>query len=110
MFDSNVRNVVPFRSTAFAAVGIDWTREAVTESERALRGTYLTYETSCGPDGLASVVLLSIVARRQGRVASDLQAAAEFAEIILAAKLRKHQDEALEFSQSHLAQHGPLWS
>ncbi len=105
-----MRNVVPFRSTAFAAVGIDWTKEPRSEAERGLRGTYLTYETSCGPDGLASVVLLSIVARRQGAVASDLQAAAEFAEIILAAKLRKHQDEALEASQSHFAEHGPMWS
>jgi hypothetical protein len=105
-----VRNVVPFRSTAFAAVGINWTKEPASASERALRGTYLTYETSCGPDGLTSVVLLSIVTRRQGTVASDLQAAAEFAEIILAGKLRKHQDEALAAARAHLAETGPMWS
>jgi hypothetical protein len=67
-----MKNVVPFRAPAkFAEFGIDWTRAAQTETERRLREAFLTYETSCGPNGLVSILLLYIVARRRGSVADD---------------------------------------
>ncbi len=98
-----MKNVVPFRAPAkFAQFDIDWTRSARTETERKLREAFLTYETSCGPNGLVSLVLLAIVSRRQGSVAQDLQDAADFAEIILAMKLRKHQDDVLELVDAHI--------
>ena len=103
-------NVVPFKAPeTFARFGIDWTRNAKTERERALREAFLTYETSCGPHGAVSLLLLATVSRRQGAVAEDLQAAADFAEIILAMKMRKHQDDVLEIVESHLEQDPPLW-
>jgi len=104
------RNVVPFRATAFTACGIDWTRQPRSEPERSLREAYLTYESSCGADGLASLLLLATVFRRAGTIAPDLDDAAEVAEIALAAKLRKHQDDALNRVRSHLTEEGPLWS
>ena len=62
-----MKNVVPFRAPAkFAEHGIDWTRAAQTETERRLREAFLTYETSCGPNGLVSILLLAIVAKLQG--------------------------------------------
>lgn len=104
-------NVVHFRTPkTFERLGIDWTREATSDPERSLREAFLTYENSCGPNGLVSILLLAIVSRRQGAVAEDLQAAADFAEIILAMKLRKHQDDALELVQAYLAQGGTVWS
>ena len=104
-------NVVPFRAPeSFARFGIDWTRDAKTEPERSLREAYLTFESSCGHDGLVSILLLAVVSRRQGAVAEDLQAAADFAEIILGMKLRKHRDDALEMVRDCLAEDGPLWS
>lgn len=71
-------NVVPFRAAeTFEQHGIDWTKPAATERERALREAFLTYESSCGPEGLASLILLELVSRRQGAVAEDLQYAAD---------------------------------
>jgi len=106
-----VRNVVPFKaSESFERFGIDWTRDAVTEPERLLREAFLTYESSCGPNGLVSLVLLALVSRRQGTAAADLQAAADFAEIMLAMQLRKHQDDALGAVHAYLADGGAVWS
>src|ERR1700676_5630556 len=94
----------------FERFGIDWKRDATNDSERALREAYLTYESSCGPDGLVSILLLAVVSQRQGAVAKDLQAAADFAEIMLAMKLRKHRDDAMEAVHAYLADGGSLWS
>ena len=106
-----MRNVVPFKAPEpFERHGIDWTRAAKSEPERILREAYLTYETSCGANGLASLLLLAVVSRRQGAVAEDLQGAADFAEIILGMKLRKHRDDALETVRDCLMSDGPLWS
>jgi len=105
-----MRNVVPFKAPeTFTKWGIDWTKAPRSERERALREAYLVYETSCGPDGLVSVLLLATVSRRQGAIAPDRQDAADFAEILLAMKLRKHQDEAFAMAQSYLANGGELW-
>ena len=102
-------NVAPFKAPeSFTRFGIDWTRDAKTEPERSLREAYLTFESSCGPDGLVSILLLTVVSGRQGAVADDLQAAADFAEIILAMKLRKHRDDALETVHDCLTRDGPL--
>jgi|GEM_PF-1486929 len=104
-------NVVPFKSPkTFERAGIDWTRAATSDRERMLREAFLTRETSCGPDGLVSVLLLAVVSQRQGAVAEDLQAAADFAEVMLAMKLRKHQDDALESAREYLSNGGTLWS
>ena len=55
-------NVVPFKAPeTFKRFGIDWTRNAKTERERALREAFLTYESSCGPEGLVSLLLLTVV-------------------------------------------------
>jgi hypothetical protein len=105
------RTVVPFKAPErFATVGIDWTRAARTEFERSLREAFLTYETSCGPTGLVSILLLAIVSRRQGMVAEDLQAAADYAEVLLGLKLHKHQSDALEAVHDYLAHGGTVWS
>ena len=54
-----MKNVVPFKqSDTFRQYGIDWTRAAATERERQLREAFLTYEASCGPNGLVSLLLL----------------------------------------------------
>jgi hypothetical protein len=104
-------NVVPFKPPeTFKRFGINWTREATSDRERSLREAYLTYESSCGADGLVSILLLAIVSRRQGAVADDLQAAADFAEIILSMKLRKHRDDAMEAVHAYLADGGSIWS
>jgi len=104
-------NVVPFRAPkAFERFGIDWTRDATSDQERSLREAFLTYETSCGPNGLVSILLLAVVSRRQGAIAEDLRAAADFAEIMLVMKLRKHQHDALEMIHEYLAQGGTVWS
>jgi hypothetical protein len=106
-----IKNVVPFKAPdTFARLGIDWTRAATTEHERLVREAFLTQETSCGMSGLVSLLLLATVSRRQGAVAEDLQAAADFAEIILAMELRKHQDDTLTFAQSYVEADGSLWS
>ena len=105
------KTVVPFKAPeTFERFGIDWTRNALTERERVLRETFLTYETSCGPNGLVSVTLLAIVSRRQGVVAEDLQAAADFAEVILAMKFRKHVADVLDAVHSYLQKNDPVWS
>ena len=105
-----MRDVVPFAAPAkFDEVGIDWTRGARTEPERSLREAFLTYELSCGANGLVSVLLLAVVSRRQGAVADDLQAAADHAEILLGIKLRRHQAEALDAVQDYLAHGGMVW-
>jgi hypothetical protein len=105
------KTVVPFKAPErFARAGIDWTRAARTESERALREAFLTYETSCGPNGLVSILLLAVVLRRQGSVAEDLQTAADFAEVLLGTKLHKHQCDALEAVHDYIAHGGPGWS
>ncbi len=105
------KNVVPFKAPeTFARFGIDWTRAATTERERLVREAFLTHETSCGMSGLVSLLLLAVVSRRQGGVAEDLQGAADFAEIILAMQLRKHQDDTLAAAQSYVTVNGTLWS
>ena len=104
-------NVVPFKAPdTFKRFGIDWTRDAETDHERTLREAYLSYETSCGLNGLVSVLLLAIVSRRQGAVAADLQAAANFSEVILAMQLRKHQHDALETAHAHVTNNGTVWT
>jgi hypothetical protein len=106
-----MRNVVPFKAPdTFTRFGIDWTRAAATERERKLREAFLTYESSCGPNGLVSLLLLATVSRRQGAVAEDLQAAADHAEILLATKLHKHQDDAMTSMETYLAEGGIVWS
>ena len=108
---SKMKNVVPFRAPdTFARLGIDWTKAATTERERLVREAFLTQETSSGMSGLVSVLLLAAVSRRQGTVAEDLQAAADFAEVILAMQLRKHQDDTLALAQSYVNANGALWS
>jgi hypothetical protein len=103
-------NVVPFKSPEpFDRAGIDWTREARTPAEKSLREAFLTYESSCDLNGLVSLLLLATVSRRQGAVAEDLQAAADFAEVILAMQLRKHQGDVLDVVQSWLARGETLW-
>jgi hypothetical protein len=105
------RTVVPFAAPErFTRVGIDWTRAARTESERSLREAFLTYETSCGPNGLVSILLLAVVSRRQGSVAEDLQAAADYAEVLLGLKLHQHQSDALEAVHDYVAHRGTVWS
>ncbi len=105
-----MKNVVPFKSPdEFANAGIAWTSEPRHESERSLREAFLTYETSCGPNGLVSLLLLAIVSQRQGTVASDLRDAAALAEIMLAMQLRKHQCDVLETVQQYVTDRGPLW-
>ena len=104
-------NVVPFRPPeSFTRLGIDWTRAARTERERLLREGYLTYETSCGANGLVSVLLLAVVSQRQGAVADDLQAAADFAEVMLGTKLHTHREDALQAVDDHFARGGTIWS
>jgi hypothetical protein len=105
------RTVVPFKAPErFARVGIDWTLAARTEAERSLREAFLTYETSCGPNGLVSILLLAVVSRRQRMVADDLQAAADYAEVLLGLKLHQHQSDALEAVHDYLAHGGTVWS
>jgi hypothetical protein len=105
-----MKDALPFRAPAkFAELGIDWTRAARIESERSLREAFLTYELSCGPNGLVSVLLLAVVSRRQGSVAEDLQAAADHAEILLGIKLRKHQADALDTVHDYLTHGGMVW-
>jgi len=105
------QNVVPFKAPeTFERFGIEWTREAKTEAERSLREAFLTYETSCGSSGLISLVLLALVSRRQGAVAADLAAAAEFAEVMLAMQLRKHMDDALVGVKSFIVNGGSVWT
>ncbi|MDP9024937.1 MAG: hypothetical protein M3N13_06180 [Candidatus Eremiobacteraeota bacterium] len=106
-----MKNVVPFRAPAkFAQFGIDWTRAARTESERRSREAFLTYETSCGPNGLMSILLLAIVSSRQGSVAEDIQAAGDHAEILLGTKLWKHQHDTLDAVHHYLTHGGAVWS
>jgi len=83
--------------------------QGATPAEQSLREAFLTYESSCGLNGLVSLLLLVTVSRRQGAVAEDLQAAADFAEVILAMQLRKHQSDVLELVQSCLARGDILW-
>jgi hypothetical protein len=103
-------NVVPFKPPeTFERFGIDWTRDATNDRERSLREAYLTYESSCGPNGLVSLVLLAVVCGRQGAVAGDLQAAADLAETMLSMKLRKHRDDTLEAVHEYLSDGGAVW-
>ena len=105
-----MRNVVPFKQPeVFTAHGIDWSRPPLTNDERALREAYLTYESSCGPEGLVSLLLLATVTRRRGPVSQDLQDAADFAEILLATKLGNHRINALKAASLSVSE-GPLWS
>jgi hypothetical protein len=105
-----MKDAVPFRApTKFAERGIDWAQAARTESERSLREAFLTYELSCGPNGLVSVLLLAVVSRRQGSVAEDLQAAADHAEILLGIKVRKHQADALDAVHDYLRHGRMVW-
>ena len=103
--------VVPFKPPEiFKRYGIDWTREPASDRERILREAFLTYETSCIPNGLTSLLLLAIVCRRRGAIAADLEAAAGFAEVSLGMTLQKHRDQALEAVHEYLANGGTLWS
>jgi len=103
-------NVVPFKACdAFDQAGIDWTKEARSDGERALREAYLTYESSAGTSGLVSLLLLGIVSRRQGTIAADLEYVANRAEIILAMKLRQHQCDVLKMLAEYVSENGPLW-
>ena len=105
-----MKNVVPFKAPEpFERLGIDWTREAANDRERGLREAFLTYESSCGANGLVSLVLLALVSNRQGEAARDLQAAADFAEIMLAMQMRRHVDGALDLINSYVTDHGKLW-
>ena len=102
--------MVPFKAPdRFARVGIDWTRPAQTGSERLLREAFLTYETSCGPNGLVSVLLLAAVSQHQGSVAEDLQAAADFAEVLLGTKLHKHECNALDAVHDFVTRNSSVW-
>ncbi len=105
------KNVVPFRPPeSFKRFGIDWTRDAVNDGERTLREAYLSYELPCRQEGLVPILLLAIVSRRQGAVAEDLQAAADFAEVMLGMTLRKHRDDSIDAVHEHLAHGGPMWT
>lgn len=105
------KNVVPFRPPeSFKRFGIDWTRDAANDGERTLREAYLSYELSCRQDGLVSILLLAVVSRRQGAVAEDLQAAADFAEVMLSMTLRKHRDDAVEAVHEYVSRGSPLWT
>jgi hypothetical protein len=107
----NRKNVVPFRAPeAFKRFGIDWTRDAASDAERTLREAYLTYELSCGQDGLVSILLLAVMSRRQGLVAEDLQAGADFAEIMLVTKLGKHRNDAVEAVNAYVTHGGTGWT
>lgn len=104
------KHVVPFKApSTFERFGIDWRKDATTEPERTLRDAFLTHESSCGPDGLVSLLLLATVSRRQGSVAADLQSAADFAEILLALKVRPHQDRVIASAHSSLDDGGIVW-
>jgi len=103
--------VVPFKPPEiFKRYGIDWTREPASERERTLREAFLTYEISCIPNVLTSVLLLAIVCRRRGAIAADLDAAAAYAEVSLGMTLRNHRDQALEAVHEYLANGGTVWS
>ena len=108
---ATVKNVVPFKTCdEFAKAGIVWSREPLSERERSVRETFLTYESSCGSSGLISLVLLAIVTRRRGEPADDLKNAADFAEVMLAMQLRKHQCDVLEMVANYVDGRGPLWA
>jgi hypothetical protein len=108
---TSMGNIVPFKPPeTFKRLGIDWTRAAASQRERTLREAFLTYETSCGPDGLVAVLLLATVGRRQRSIADDLDAASKFAEVVLAMKLRKHQDDAITAMDAHVKTKGNVWS
>lgn len=71
---------------------------------------FLIYESSCGPNGLVSILLLAVVSRRQGAVADDLQVAADHAEILLGIKICKHQHDTLDAVHEYLTHGGAIWS
>jgi len=105
-----MKNVIPFKPPeGFEAHGIDWTREPATNRERSLREAYLTYELSCGPEGLVSVLLLASVCRRARTVAADLQTAADHAEDFLSIKLVRHRMRAIETAHDAIA-NGRFWT
>jgi hypothetical protein len=106
-----MKNVVPFKPPeGFERHGIEWTREPATERERTLREAYLTYELSCGPDGLVSVLLLANVCRRTGAVAADLQSAADHAEDLLSIKLVRHRQRVIEIAHDTIAGGALIWT
>jgi hypothetical protein len=106
-----MKNVIPFKPPErFEAHGIEWTREPATDRERSLREAYLTYELSCGPDGLVSLLLLASVCRRNGTVAADLQSAADHAEDLLGIKLVRHRMRAIEMAHDAIANGALLWT
>jgi hypothetical protein len=81
-----MNDAVPIRApTKFAELSIDWTQAARTEPERSLREAFLTYELSCGPNGLVSVLLLAMVSRRHGSI-DEIEASADHAEVLLGAQ------------------------
>ncbi|MEA2721257.1 MAG: hypothetical protein QOJ39_3121 [Candidatus Eremiobacteraeota bacterium] len=106
-----MKNVVPFKAPEpFERLGIDWTRDASSDRERAVREAFLTYESSCGANGLVSLVLLALVSNRQGKAAQVLQAAADFAEFMLAMQMRRHLGGALDLVNSYVTECGALWN
>ena len=56
-----------------------------------------------------SLLLLGIVSRRQGAVATDLEYVADRAEIILSMKLRQHQCDVLKLLAEYVSENGPIW-
>lgn len=106
-----MKNVIPFKPTEqFESHGIDWRRQPATDRERSLRDAYLTYELSCGADGLVSVLLLATVCRRTGTVATDLQSAADRAEDLLGIKLVLHRMRAIETANDAIEDGRLLWT
>jgi len=55
-------------------------------------------------------ILRRSLERRQGAVAADLAAAADFAEVMLAMQLRKHMDDALVGVRSFIESGGSVWT
>ena len=56
-----------------------------------------------------SILLLAIVSQRQGAVAEDVRASADFAEVMLSMTLRKHRDDAREAVHADVTQGGKVW-
>lgn len=102
-------NVVPFKAPeTFERFQIDWTKEAKTEAERALREAFLTYETSCGSSGLirsCSSSRLSSAGSGGGRSGRRRGLRRR----MLAMQLRKHVDDALACVQLFLEHGGSVW-
>jgi hypothetical protein len=62
---------------------IDWTHEAATDDEKALREVFLATAVSADAAGLIDTLILAAETRRAGPVAGDLVAAEEYATALL---------------------------